>query len=168
MIWIIIIIAIIAFIIYLGAKGNADIKNVEKFGGLRNKYGVFIDKIMARNSFYQLHEINSNNIELTNTGMKFRLIEIDKKLQVTWAWNSFGTGKTYNIQWNFDENENQNKMYETLNKDMAIQTFIDDGMTKPQAEDWLKMSKSTNENEQEKLALEFSKKHPELWAKITG
>ena len=92
MIYIIIIIAIIAFIIYLSSKGNADIKNVEKNGGLKNKYKTLIDLIMARNSFYKLNEINSNNIALTNTGMTFKLIEMDKKstncvgLEFIWFW----------------------------------------------------------------------------------
>lgn len=164
----IIIIAVIAYVIYLSAKGNADIQNVNKHGGLRKKYKVFIDQIMARNSFYRLNEINSNNIELTNTGMRFKLIELDKKLQVTWNWNSFTSGKTHKLQWHFDENENQDKMYEILDWDMAIQSLIDEGMTKPQAEDCLKISRSNNEAEKEKLAMEFSNKYPELWSKITG
>src|SRR6218665_26576 len=139
MVYIIIIavIAVIAVIIYLAVKANADIQNV-------NKYRVFIDRIMARNPFYELNEINSNNIELTNTGMKFKLIEMDKKLQITWHWFRFSSGKSYKLKWNFDENENQDKMYEILDKGMAIQNLIDDGMTKQQAEDWLKINRSNN------------------------
>lgn len=163
-----IIIAVIAYLIYLSVKGNADIKNVNKHGGLRNKYRLLIDRIMARNSFYQLKQINSNNIELTNTGMKFKLIELDKKLQVTWHWTSFVAGKTYKLQWYFNEFEDQDKMYEILDKDMAIQSLIDDGMTKPQAVDLLKINRSNNEDEKERLVKEFSSKHPELWSKITG
>lgn len=167
--WIIVcvIIAVIAFVIYQSIKGNSDIQNVEKHGGLRKKYSVLIDRIMARNSFYQLQELNSNNIEMTTTGMKFKLIELDKKLQVTWSWNSFSSGKNHRLQWYFAEDENQDKMYEKLNKDIAIQNLIDDGMTKPQAEDLLKISHSNNEAEKEKLVMEFLTKYPELWSKIT-
>lgn len=164
----IIIIAVIAFIIYLSIKGTADLKNVNKFGGLKNKYKILIDQIMSRNSFYQLNEINANNVELTNTGMKFKLIEMDKKIQITWFWNSFSSGQTHKLIWKFDENENQNKMYEILDREIAIQNFIDDGMTKSQAEDWFKIGRSENEEEQEKLVSNFSKKYPELWSKITG
>lgn len=164
----IIIIAVIAFIIYLSFKGNADIQNVNKYGGLRNKYKTLIDQIMARNSFYQLNEINANNIELTNTGMKFKLIEMDKKLQISWIWNSFGTGQTHKLLWKFDENENQIKMYQKLEKDMALQNLIDDGMTKQQAEDFYAINRETNENVQNQLVENFSKKYPELWSKMTG
>lgn len=167
MIWIIII-AIIAFVIYLSAKGNADLKNVEKYGGLKNKYKTLIDLIMSRNSFYQLNEINSNNIELTNTGMKFKLIEMDKKLQITWVWNSFGSGQNHKLLWKFDENEDQKKMYEKLNKDMAVQNLIDDGMTKQQAEDFYIINNTTNKVEQNRLVENFSKKYPALWSKMTG
>jgi len=164
----IVIIAFITFIFYLSFKGNADIKNVDKYGGLKKKYETLIDQIMARNSFYQLNELNSNNIEITNTGMKFKLIEIDKKIQITWLWNSFSSGQTHKLLWKFDENESPNKMYQILDRDMTIQNFIDDGMTKLQAEDWFKIRRSKNEEEQDKLAYNFSTKYPELWSKITG
>ena len=105
----IIIIAVIVFFIYLVSKDNADIQNVNKFGGLKNKYKILIEHIMSRNSFYKLNEINSNNIVLTNTGMRFKLIELDKKLQITWHWDSFVSGKSHTVQWLFDESENQNE-----------------------------------------------------------
>lgn len=164
----VIIIAVIAFIAYKAFKGNADIKNVNKYGGLRNKYAILINEIMARNSQYRLVEKNSNNIQLTNTGMVFRLIEIDKKLQVTWNWRAFGTNKVYKLQWYFEEFQNQDEMYAIINKDVTVQNFMDDGMTKQQAEDWLKISRSNNEVEQERLVNSFSKKYPALWSKITG
>jgi hypothetical protein len=164
----IIIIAVIAFFFYLSAKGNADIKNVEKYGGLKYKYKTLIDLIMSRNSFYQLREINTNNIELTNTGMTFKLIEMDKKLQITWTWNSFGSGQNHKLLWKFDENEDQTKMYQKLDKDMAVQNLVDDGMNKQQAEDFYVISKTSDENEQNRLTEIFSKKYPELWSKITG
>lgn len=168
-----IIIAIIAFIAIgyifkLASKGNADIENVKKHGGLRKKYHTLITLIMSRNSFYQLQELNINNVAITNTGMVFKLIEIDKKLQITWRWDSFSTGKTHQLQWYFNENENQNKMYEEINKGLTIQNFIDDGMTKIQAEDWFTINKSDSKEKQDKLIHEFSIKYPELWSKITG
>lgn len=167
MIWIVVI-AIIAFFIYLSVKGNADIKNVNKYGGLRNKYKILIDRIMARNAYYRMNEINSNNIVLTNTGMSFKLIEMDKKLQITWIWNSFGSGRTHKLLWKFDENEDQEKMYEKINSDISIQNLIDDGMTKQQAEDFYKINIEKNEEIQKHLVENFSKKYPDLWSKITG
>ncbi len=164
----VIIIAVIAFIAYNAFKGNADIANVKKYGGLRNKYATLINKIMSRNSQYRLEEKNSNNILLTNTGMVFRLIEIDKKLQVTWNWHAFGSNKVYKLQWNFNEFQNQDEMYAIIDKDVTVQNFIDDGMTKQQAEDWLEISRAENESEQKRLVNTFLKKYPELWSKITG
>ena len=123
---------------------------------------------MARNSFYKLNEINSNNIALTNTGMTFKLIEMDKKLQIVWVWNSFGSGKNHKLVWKFDENEDQTKMYQKMDEDMAIQNLIDDGMTKQQAEDFYLINKTSDKNKQNQLVEKFSKKHPELWSKITG
>ncbi|MFM2268049.1 MAG: hypothetical protein RL757_1490 [Bacteroidota bacterium] len=155
-------------IIIMGNKGNEDIKNVNKYGGLQKKYSILIGKIMDRNPYYQLEIKNSNNVRLTNTGMAFRLIELDKKLQVTWNWHRFSSGKMYKLQWYFYEYENQDKMYEVLDRDVAIQGFIDSGMTKLQAEEWFKISRSNNEAEQEKLVKEFSRKYPEFWSKITG
>ena len=164
----IIIIAVIVFFIYLASKDNADIQNVNKSGGLKNKYKILIEHIMSRNSFYKLNEINSNNIVLTNTGMRFKLIELDKKLQITWHWDSFVSGKSHTVQWLFDEFENQDEMYKKLDNDMKIENLIDEGMTKLQAQDFLQITLASDEAEQEKLANEFSKKHPELWSKITS
>lgn len=163
----IIILAVIAFIIYLSVKGNADLKNVNKYGGLKIKYKQLIDLIMSRNKYYQMNEINSNNIELTNTGMRFKLIEMDKKLQITWVWSSF-SGKTHNLLWSFDENEDQVIMYERIDKDMAIQSLIDEDMTKQQAEDFHNITISLNENEKRLMCEDFSRKYPELWSKIKG
>lgn len=162
----IIIAIIVIYIIYLGVKGNKDIQNVNKYGGLRNKYSVFINHIMSRNSYYQLRELNTNNIEIANTGMMFKLIEIDKKLQVTWVWQSFSTGKTHKLQWLFNEFENQDSMYEKVDKGMTIQNYIDDGMNQVEAEDWFKISRSTNKIEQDTLVESFSKKYPALWDRM--
>lgn len=167
MIWIIII-AVVAFVLYLSSKGDADMKNVKKYGGLKNKYRLLINNIMSRNSFYQVQEINANNVRITNTGMVFRLIEMDKKLQVVWNWESFTTGQVHKLVWNFDENENQDKMYETIDRDMKIQNFVDDGMTKQQATDWLKISYCDDKQRQEQLIDIFSKKYPDLWSKMFG
>lgn len=167
MIWIILI-AIVAVFIYLARKGNADIENVNKYGGLTSKYHTFINHIMSRNAYYQLNEINSNNVELTNTGMKYKLIEIDKKLQVTWVWNSFSTGKVHKLQWKFNESENQDLMYQKMATDISIQNLVDEGMTTAQATDWLKMSRGATEEEQRRLADEFAKKYPALWDKLSN
>lgn len=138
----IIVIAAIIYVANLSAKGNADIKNVEKYGGLKIKYSTLINLIMSRNPLYQISELNINNVAITNTGIVFKLIELDKKLQITWQWNSFITGRTYKLQWKFDENEDQDKMYQIINKDISIQNFIDDGMTKLEAEELLKKHSS--------------------------
>lgn len=170
MIYIVLIIAGITmlYIFNLEAKGIIGNTSSSAQKGVKNKYQILINLIMSRNSFYQLKEMNTNNIEITNTGMVFKLIEIDKKLQITWRWDSFSTGKTHQLQWYFNENENQNKMYEEINKGLTIQNFIDDGMTKIQAEDWFTINKSDSKEKQDKLIHEFSIKYPELWSKITG
>ena len=46
--------------------------------------------------------------------MRFKLIELDKKLQITWHWDSFVSGKSHTVQWLFDEFENQDEMYKKL------------------------------------------------------
>lgn len=112
MIWIIItIIVVVCGIIYFNYITVRDFGSVDKYGGLKNKYAVFISKILERNPFYSLHEKNLNYVEITNTGMLFILREINKKLRVTWHWKSFTTGKTYEIKWSFGENEDPEKMY---------------------------------------------------------
>ncbi|MGG5505095.1 hypothetical protein ACPDHQ_16920 [Myroides odoratimimus] len=170
MIYIVLIIAAITmlYIFNLEAKGVIGDTSRSTQKGVKNKYQILINLIMSRNSFYQLKEMSINNIEITNTGMVFKLIEIDKKLQITWHWNSFGSGRKYKLQWYFGENENQDKMYEEINKGLTIQTFIDNGMTMQQAKDWFTISKSNKEEEQDKLVQQFSEKYPELWSKIMG
>ena len=135
-----IIILAIVLLIRLAIKGNADIQNVQKHGGLINKYSILINLIMSRNSYYQLKEININNIEITNTGMMFKLIEIDKQLQVTWHWSSFTTGKNHKLQWHFKEFANQEDMYLKIKKGMTVQNLIDDGINKQEAEQWYKVN----------------------------
>lgn len=137
MVYVIIIISVgIFLLVRLAKKGNADIANVQKYGGLKKKYSVLINHIMSRNSFYQLQELNINNVAITNTGMVFKLIEIDKKLLITWHWNSFSTGQSYKLKWNFDEFTDQDEMYAMVRKGMTIQTCIDNGMTRSQAEEY--------------------------------
>ena len=159
---------IIAYVVYQGMKGNADMENVNKYGGLKIKYSTLIDRIMSRNSYYQMIEVNSNDIRLTCTGMVFRLTEIDKKIQIVWNWESFSTSKIHKLIWNFDEWQDQDMMYEIIDKDIKVQCYIDDGMTKQQAEDFYKIRYANNEEEQERLIKDFSNKYPSLWAKITG
>ncbi|MCT7905079.1 Uncharacterised protein [Candidatus Ornithobacterium hominis] len=137
--WILIIVALgVTYFLYIGYKGNKDIKNVEKYGGLKIKYNTLIELIMARSSTTRLQQINSNNIRITSTGMMFKLIEIDKKIQITWDWHSFTTGKIHRLVWKFDENQDQNVMYETIKRDISIQNLLDDGLTKREAENYLK------------------------------
>ena len=136
----IVIAIVVIYIIYLGVKGNKDIQNVNKYGGLKNKYSIFINHIMSRNSY--------------------------RKLQVTWVWQSFSTGKTHKLQWLFNEFENQDSMYEKVDKGMTIQNYIDDGMNQVEAEDWFKISRSTNKIEQDTLVESFSKKYPALWDRM--
>lgn len=139
MIWIIItIIVVVCSIIYFNYITVRDFGSVDKYGGLKNKYAVFISKILERNPFYSLHEKNLNYVEITNTGMLFILREINKKLRVTWHWKSFTTGKSYKIKWSFGENEDPEKMYQQVDKDMKIQNMIDSGMTKQEAVNYYK------------------------------
>lgn len=112
--------------------------SVDKYGGLKNKYAVFISKILKRNSFYSLHERNLNYVEITNIGILFTLKEINKELIVTWYWESFTTGKTYEIKWSFGENEDPEKMYRQVDKDIKIQNMIDSGMTRLEAVNYYK------------------------------
>ncbi len=165
MIYIFIIVIIVIFL-YFSAKGTANLKNVSKHGGLKNKYKTLIDLIMSRNPFYQLNEINANNLELTNTGIKFSFIEVDKKLIITWIWNSFTSGQTHQLLWKFDVYEDQIKMYERIDRDMGVQNFIDDGMTKEQAEDFFVIHRCQNKEERDSLIEDFGAKYPDLLSNL--
>lgn len=160
MTWIIIIIVlvIVIFFVRLSTQTISEIEHVGKHGGLKNKYKTLIDRIMSRNSMYQLKEIYSNDIELICTGMKFHLTEVNKKLKITWVWDSFISGQMHKLQWHFDEFQNQDEMYEILDKDIAIINLMDEGMTKQQAIDMLNISRVENKAEQERLITDFSNK----------
>ncbi len=170
MTWIIIVIvlAIVIFFVRHSDQTINEINHIGKHGGLKNKYKVVIDKIMSRNSLYQLKEHYSNDIELLCTGTVFHLTEVKKVLKITWAWNSFVSGKSHGLKWCFDEFQNQDEMYEIIDKDIKIVSLIDEGFTKQQAIDFLNISLSKNEIEQNKLISDFSNKYPELWSKISG
>lgn len=133
------------------------------YGGLKNKYKKLIDLIMARNPMYQLEEINTNNVVLSNTGMIFRLIEKDKKLHIYWVWHSLGSDQTYRLFWKFDENENQQKMYDIIAFDMEVQVLINDGLNRQQAIDLATISRTKNEEEKKRLVDTFSIKYPYLF-----
>ena len=75
-----------------------------------------------------------------------------------WVWNSFGSGKNHKLVWKFDENEDQTKMYQKMDEDMAIQNLIDDGMTKQQAEGFYLINKTSDKNKQNQLVEKFFKK----------
>ncbi|QIG89907.1 hypothetical protein G6R40_09645 [Chryseobacterium sp. POL2] len=131
-------------------------------------YKDLIAHIMKRNPLYKLRELNLNEVEITNTGMSFSLRKINDVLKITWYWDSFSSGKNHVVEWQFHESENQDLMYQKISNDMTIQNLIDEGMTKIQAIEWVKIINTTDEEESEKLVEIFSKKHPSLWAKITS
>ncbi|WP_297970359.1 hypothetical protein [uncultured Capnocytophaga sp.] len=130
---------------------------------IRNKYSVLINHILNRNSYYQMREIDANNVKLICTGITFTLTEVNRNLQITYVWDSFSTGKTYRHQWRFNENKDQNEMYEEIDKEIGIQSMIDSGFTREQAEDIAEIKYAKSQAEQEALLYIFSKKHPHLW-----
>jgi len=65
---------------------------------LKEKYPVLINHILNRNSYYQMREIDANNVKLICTGITFTLTEVNRNLQITYVWDSFSTGKTYRHQ----------------------------------------------------------------------
>lgn len=136
MIWIIIIVAIVAFFLYNGYKGAKDIKNVEKYGGILNKYNILIEFIMT-NKKLKLNQINSNNIEIGynfigNGYVKFKLIEISGILQIKYESKDLVDG-VQRLIWKFSENEDQVKMAETISKDMFMHNLILQGTSKEEA-----------------------------------
>ena len=130
---------------------------------LKEKYPVLINHILNRNSDYQMREIDANNVKLICTGITFTLTEVNRNLQITYVWDSFSTGKTYRHQWRFNENKDQNEMYEEIDKEIGIQSMMDSGFTREQAEDIAEIKYAKSQAEQEILLDIFSKKHPHLW-----
>ena len=130
---------------------------------LKEKYPVLINHILNRNSYYQMKEIDANNVKLICTGITFTLTEVNRNLQITYVWDSFSTGKTYRHQWRFNEKKDQNEMYEEIDKEIGIQSMMDSGFTREQAEDIAEIKYAKSQAEQEILLDIFSKKHPHLW-----
>ncbi len=135
MIWIIIL-AIIGIFLFLGVKGGQDIKNVEKYGGLENKYKILVNKMLSHSQKLKMKKINSNNLEIgysfTSGFVRFKLIEMNKVLQVQYMANSVIDGKS-NLIWKFNEYEDQNKMFDKISKDLAIHTFMLEGLSREDA-----------------------------------
>ena len=113
-----------------------DIKNVEKYGGLENKYCILISKMMS-NEKLKLRRINTNNLQIGYSFIGdwyvyFKLIEIDKYLQVKYESKDMVDG-IQKLVWKFNENENQIQMFDKITKDLAIHNFILKGLTKAEA-----------------------------------
>ncbi len=131
-----IIVAIVIFIIYTGYKGNQDLKYVESFGGLKKKYNTLIQNLMSEEKM-KLNIINSNKIEIGYNFIGggyvfFRLIEMDKKLQIKYQSKDMVDG-IQNIVWNFDESKNQDEMYEIITKELVVHNLMLRGMTREEA-----------------------------------
>ena len=54
-------------------------------------------------------------------------------------------------------------MYEEIDKEIGIQSMMDSGFTREQAEDIAEIKYAKSQAEQEILLDIFSKKHPHLW-----
>lgn len=132
----VIIIAIVIFILYNSFKGNQDIKNVEKHGGLQNKYNELIQCIMS-NEKLRLRTINPNNIEIGYSFagggyLFFKLIEMSGNLIVRYESKDFVDG-VKKLAWKFNENDNQTQMFEKISKDLAIHNFMLSGLSRKEA-----------------------------------
>ena len=133
--WIIVAIVVI-FIVYNGYKGNKDTKNVERFGGIDIKYATLVRLFMS-NEKLQLYKHNANNLEIGYAFVgggyvRFKLIEMSGKLQVAYQSKDMVDG-LQNLVWNFDENQDQNKMFEKVSDDLAIHAMLSNGMTREEA-----------------------------------
>lgn len=131
-----IIIAVIAFFVYNSYKGNQDLANVNKYGGLKNKYSVLIEQIMT-NKKLQLQELNPNNVYIGysfigNGYVRFKLIEMSKKLQVSYESKDMVDG-VQKLLWKFDENEDQNIMFAKITKDLVINNIMKTGASREEA-----------------------------------
>lgn len=133
---------------------------------VKDKYSTLIGHIMNRNAYYQMKEVEDSKVILTCTGVTFSLIQVSDRLQVNWIWNSFSTGKTYKHQWYFKGNRNQDEMYKEIDKEIRIQSTMDNGFTRIQAEEYLKIMTCSNPIEREKLLETFAKKYPDFMDNI--
>lgn len=103
--WIIIIItAVVIFLVYNSYKGNQDIKNVEKSGGLENKYSELISFLMS-NEKLRLSRKNSNNVEIGYSFIgdgyvRFHLTEMNNNLLIRYESKDMVDG-IQKLAWKF-------------------------------------------------------------------
>ncbi|PZD78537.1 hypothetical protein [Mesonia sp. K7] len=166
MIWAIIILVIVVLFIYNGYKGNKDIKNVERYGGLEFKYGVLIQKIMS-NEKLKLRKINSNNLEIGYSFagggyVMFKLIEMSGHLTVRYESKDMVDG-VQKLAWKFREFDNQVDMFDIITKDLTIHNLKLGGLSEQEAsrvyQDMVEEDATSDKNSKEVNKQTYVKKH---------
>lgn len=121
---------------------------------IKNKYSILINRIMNSNPNFKLQHINNGYVKISGLSTSFHLYyslkDIKNKLNIKWRWGRIGEMETdhkgkakiginniYELDWSFEEypNLNQDEIFAIISKDIFVQTQIDSGMSREQAEE---------------------------------
>lgn len=129
MFWTIIIIAILLIFYKFFRDTNQTNSELVRVGGLITKYGLLIDKLKSFSSKMQT-KINEPNLVVIGFSFedggykKFRFQVVSKILHIDFETkdNVYGVRK---LSWKFDENLNQDKMFNSIKSDVLHRASLD-------------------------------------------
>lgn len=120
--WIVIGIVAAIFILRFIGKNLEQQKNVEKQGGMLNKYAHLANYILAGDPRTEISKITSDSLHIVLSSVgggstAFHLYQTFGKLTVQWKVASPVLG-THSLEWNFPEFLEQEKMVARINNDL--------------------------------------------------
>lgn len=123
MVWIV----IISFLVLIIGKFLWDRAKMErrilKEGGMRKKYETFINLILQQDKEARVVNEKPSDISIVLTTMSGRVIinilATFRSVTVTWLLDSYLLGN-HKLMWEFDKDEDQEYMFERMNKEINV------------------------------------------------
>ena len=124
--WIVIILAILAWIAFrFFSDLNAEGKKVKEAGGMRKKYAILVDYVLSGHSDCRIISESSTDIIVGATGMSgsttFQIIQsFNETVIIKYEVKSIVWGN-HSLDWTFNESIGQQAMIETMKRDIETQ-----------------------------------------------
>lgn len=123
MVWIV----IISFLVLIIGKFLWDLAKMERKilreGGMRKKYETFINLILQQDKEARVVNEKLSDISIVLTTMSGRaiinILASFGSVTITWLLDSYLFGK-HKLMWEFDKDEDQEYMFERMNKEINI------------------------------------------------
>ena len=122
MMWFIIILMIVVVIILFSRSMKKMEQQIEKDGGMKNRFAILIDLIMSGDPRTKILKEGRHNLVIGLSVMgsftTFELINTFSSITIIYRTNNVLFGKQ-KLDWEFPVNMDQEQMYFLINKDIA-------------------------------------------------